>query len=164
MNVLKKCSKCRELKNIIEYDKKPDSADGLQLKCKKCRSLENKIRYLENSQKIKEKTQEYRNKNKQRIKQYFKTFRLLNRDKRNFYHKKRHANKLKALPPWISKQQLAEIANIYKKAKQLEKETGIKHHVDHIIPLQGKEVCGLHTPWNLQILTAEENIKKGNKI
>lgn len=76
---------------------------------------------------------------------------------------KRRAHKFQALPPWISPEQLEEIESFYKKAKELKKLTGISHHVDHIVPLQGKNVRGLHVPWNLQILTASENSKKNNK-
>lgn len=75
---------------------------------------------------------------------------------------KRRAAKLKRTPPWLTKDHLSEIRAFYNESKILTKITGVIHHVDHIVPLQGKTVSGLHVPWNLQVITAEENFKKNN--
>lgn len=67
---------------------------------------------------------------------------------------KRRACKLKATPNWSNKD---EIKNIYANCPD-------GYHVDHIVPLQGVNVCGLHVPCNLQYLLAAENIKKKNRV
>lgn len=72
------------------------------------------------------------------------------------------AKKLKATPKWLTSDHLIEIENIYLKCKNKSKEEGIDYEVDHIVPLQGENVSGLHVPWNLQIISKTENRKKGN--
>jgi hypothetical protein len=68
-----------------------------------------------------------------------------------------------ATPNWLSPEQKMEIRLKYRLAIELSRSTGIRHAVDHEVPIQGEEVCGLHVPWNLRVITQEENLKKSNK-
>ena len=63
-----------------------------------------------------------------------------------------------ACPSWVDR---IEIRTIYEHAAVLTSETGVKHHVDHIVPLRGKDVCGLHVPWNLRPIPWKVNLQKG---
>lgn len=67
----------------------------------------------------------------------------------------------RATPLWADRD---EILCVYKAAARLSEETGVPHDVDHIVPLQGKNVCGLHVHWNLQPLPASANRSKQNKF
>lgn len=78
--------------------------------------------------------------------------------------KRYEASKLHRTPPWLTPEQHKSIELFYTTAKWLESFIGEPIHVDHIIPLQGKNVSGLHAPWNLQLLPASENMAKGNKL
>ena len=75
--------------------------------------------------------------------------------------KARDAFKRRAQPNWAAAE---AITAIYTRASNLQKRTGVKRHVDHIYPLKHKLFCGLHVSWNLRILTARQNISKGNRV
>jgi hypothetical protein len=75
----------------------------------------------------------------------------------------REAAVTRATPKWLNATHRRTMKIIYEACERLTNMTGVKHHVDHIVPLRGKNVCGLHVPWNLQVITAEANIRKGNK-
>lgn len=87
-----------------------------------------------------------------------------NPEKANARNARRRANKLKRTPPWLTPEQHQQIQEFYTTAQRLTKETGIDHHVDHIFPLNGKTVSGLHVPWNLRVVTATENLSKSNRL
>ena len=91
-------------------------------------------------------------------------YKRANRSKFNAGNAKRRANKLERTPSWLTVNQHEEMNMFYIEAKTREKETGIKFHVDHIVPLLGETVCGLHVPWNLQVITAYDNLVKGNRL
>jgi 5-methylcytosine-specific restriction endonuclease McrA len=76
----------------------------------------------------------------------------------------RRAKKLQATPIWLTTEQKEQIKLIYAEANRLTKSTNIAYHVDHIVPLNNDTVCGLHVPWNLQVLKAVDNIVKSNKL
>ncbi len=75
--------------------------------------------------------------------------------------KRRHRN---ATPKWITQEQKLAIRQLYLRAMELTKLTGERYVVDHIVPLISDEVCGLHVPWNLRVITQEENLRKSNKL
>ena len=68
-----------------------------------------------------------------------------------------------ATPKWLNEAQWEEMNQRYLLARECRVLTGDLYHVDHVVPIKGKNVCGLHVPWNLQILPQDLNDKKGNE-
>ncbi|WP_197419638.1 MULTISPECIES: hypothetical protein [Burkholderia] len=73
---------------------------------------------------------------------------------------RRRARERRAIPPWLTPVQRVAIAILYATAERLTRETGEQHVVDHIVPLDGKLVCGLHVPWNMRVTHWRENAVK----
>jgi hypothetical protein len=69
-----------------------------------------------------------------------------------------------ATPKWLTDTQKMEIRLKYRLAIELSRATGERHAVDHIVPLHGENICGLHVPWNLQVLTQKDNLAKYNRL
>lgn len=78
--------------------------------------------------------------------------------------KARRRKHREATPPWLSRKQKSEIRQLYQIAITMTQTTGEQYVVDHIVPLRSHEVCGLHVPWNLRVITQGENLKKSNKL
>lgn len=148
---MKHCTVCKELKN-------PDnfyiSKQGiLSSKCKPCMSEHYKIRYIENRDSILKKSAEWKLNNREKKLKTHAEYKRKNKGKYAALEAKRRASKLKATPKWAD---LKAIEDFYNNCPE-------GYHVDHIVPLQGKHVCGLHVLDNLQYLPAKENIMKGNR-
>lgn len=131
----KHCGSCDSIKLKAEFTRSIHTSDGLYKKCRECNKIYNADWYSSN-------------------KEYHRQYLKDNRSSFNLNNAKRRAIEKSALPPWAD---LEKIKKFY-----LECPKG--YHVDHIVPLQGKYVCGLHIDTNLQYLTIEENLAKGNRF
>jgi len=117
---------------------------------------------IANPEKVSEKNIKYKHKNKVCLNKYNKQWWSENKDKRAAYQAKRKATILQRTPSWDP--QAKSIVAKYQLAAMLTRETGIQHHVDHIIPLQGRKVSGLHVFSNLRVIPGSDNVKKSNKF
>jgi len=183
LNKCKECLKTQRLryksenKEWIAKQKRTD-----YLKHKEKRDAKHKEWVIENKDRMSKVSKEWRNSNKETLskkakiywgkvkkdknedrKEYAKRYTRLNRAKRNVINSRRRANKLCRTPRWLSELDLFKIGCFYDKAQEVTKALGIIHHVDHIIPLQGKNGSGFHCPSNLQVIPWYEKLRKGNK-
>jgi hypothetical protein len=182
--MLKFCYNCNEDKPLNAFGKNKSKKDGLATECKLCKSLQDKKYYIKNAESVKTAVAEYASKNIEKVAQIkkewylkniqktrastrkwkaankekhyesLKKYRTNNPGKRNFLTAKYRAIKLAATPLWFEKE---KIQIVYKKAKEF------GFAVDHIVPLKGETVCGLHCWANLQLLDPLLNSSKSNK-
>lgn len=128
---------------------------------------ENKDRLIEEGRALQPKNNEYskayRENNKEQRRLTGQKWRAKNKDKITFYANARRAMKLRATPKW-AEDEWEQILALYAEAARLQEETGVKYHVDHIIPLKSDLVCGLHCLANLRVITQRENNQKCNKF
>jgi len=110
-----------------------------------------------------ERIRKYREANRERAREVTRKWAAANPGRNRANCIKRQAKKLNATPSWLTPEHHEQMVDLHAQAVIAEQLTGVKHHVDHIEPLQGKDRCGLHVPWNLQVLEARENSAKGNR-
>lgn len=169
--IVKKCIRCEVEKSTSKFYSDKTVKCGLQGICISCVSKAAKIWSKKNRIKKCEQTRQYRYRNPEKRRLQEKKWRKANPDKvkamvkryyeKNYgkiraYFRKRYAQKLQAIPRWAN---LRRIESVY---KAVSLKPGFV--VDHIIPLQGKTVCGLHVENNLRIILKLENQQKHHKL
>jgi hypothetical protein len=177
--VNKFCNCCKIQKSFFEYHKKTKSKDGLNDICKSCANEKARMWYDKNKERNHETMRKWRFKNrdkyladssawqynnKDRVKDKNRRWRDKNRGLCNSFKAKRRSFKRNATPKWLTDKQKSAIRCLYIIANFLSNKTGIKYHVDHIHPLAGDNFAGLHVPWNLRIIPAQDNMVKSNKM
>lgn len=185
----KTCTKCKVEDDLSSFNKDKTRTDGLFPWCRTCIKANNKTKYIankeaynlarkldyqkkkdaykanakrwaeENPEKRKEIRLKYARANKEKKRIDNKKHRDENPGLYRAHFKKRQQLKRNAMPAWANE---AAIRLIYDECSRISKETGVKHHVDHYYPLKNDLVCGLHNEFNLRIITAFDNLSKGN--
>lgn len=173
------CRVCAIAKPLIEYPNHKAYANGKETRCKVCLSEYRKSKWYENLEVSRGYARVYKAKNRDLINSRNKEYVLNNQKKRKQtmqeyrkrtkpmqaeYVRRRQAALLQRTPNWLTENDVWMMQQAYELASLRTKIFGFSWHVDHIIPLQGKLVSGFHTPYNLQVIPATENIAKLNRF
>jgi hypothetical protein len=182
---LKTCNKCKCEKSIRSFYANKRMKDGLNTFCIECHKADNVARkaLCRNDELFKQaerayKTQyrqrtteqralymkEWRSKNAEYTYQYAKQYRQDNKAFINFLSQNRKLAMMQRTPLWLGTEEMWMIEEAYQLAALRTKLFGFAWHVDHVIPLRGKKVSGLHTPQNLSVIPGVFNMQKTNKF
>lgn len=182
----KTCASCGSFLLLTEFGRRSKEKDGLQRSCKGCTNAANRerrsasgevarkrdrdryqlvrstinaqrrLRRQANAENLRPKWVEER---RERLKRGYRFKRR--KDTKAANQAERDARRIRATPAWAD---VERIKAIYRECRETSERTGIPHHVDHIVPLRGELVCGLHVESNLQVITASENVRKRNSF
>jgi hypothetical protein len=131
----------------------------------KAKKLEaDRLYRLANKEKFRASVLAWSAKNPEKVKLYAARTKAKNKGAVNARTVARRLAKIKRTPAWLTEDDHWLIEQAYELAALRTKLFGFSWHVDHKLPLQGKSVSGLHTPLNLQVLPATDNIRKGNRF
>lgn len=117
-----------------------------------------------NKEKINKSNAEYRRKNRDTINKRLKEWHSNHPGYKNSLVAKRRAEQRQAIPSWFNEFDEFAFQQAYELAALRQQETGIEWHVDHMIPLRARKCCGLHCADNIQVIPAEMNLEKSNKM
>ena len=120
----------------------------------------------ENKDAHKKADEKWKKKNPEKRKESTRKDRQSHPHRVNAHSSNRRAKEKNALPPWLSKKAYKKIDKIFKEREKIQNETGTQYEVDHVMPIDCKtsKCCGIHVPWNLEVITLTANRKKGNKL
>jgi len=175
----KKCCSCKVNKDKTLFHKNKWQEDGYHHTCKDCRKSQSKTYHIKNRDVLNDKSKKYYEDNKELALEKARVYYENNKEKvlnnvHNYYNnnkskvlalsRKKRIRKELRTPKWLTREDFLIMESFYIEAQIATDLSGEIYHVDHIIPLKGQNVSGLHVPSNLQVITAKENLAKSNKF
>lgn len=157
---MKQCSKCKQVKAPDCFNTDRKSSTGLQSRCKACNKEQTRVWKAENVARVRLKKKEWSQNNVDKVRTHWKKWKENNPQSYTEDRLKRFKRYVK----WLTAEDKIKIKSKYALARKKTRTTGEQWEVDHIIPLNGALVSGLHVPSNLRVIKRTTNLKKGNKF